>query len=226
MRKKQLNVFAQRLRQEKAALLHEINLLEKTGLAESMPDSISELSMYDNHPADLGDAIFERSKDTALRGNELLLLERVEHALAKIDAGTYGICDRCRQPIDISRLQALPMAALCIECQKEEDIPDTTPRPLEEEVLAPPFGRTFLDSSPVNSVGFDGEDALQAVMFFGSSDTPQDLPGSEHYENVWPNSDEHPGLVELTDAIPSAASLKQNTNLQKRNLVSSKETGA
>jgi DnaK suppressor protein len=43
-------------------------------------------------------------------------LERTERALAKIDEGTYGLCDACRKPIARKRLQALPDVVLCIEC--------------------------------------------------------------------------------------------------------------
>jgi DnaK suppressor protein len=43
-------------------------------------------------------------------------LERTERALAKLDEGTYGLCDVCRKPIAPKRLQAMPDVVLCIEC--------------------------------------------------------------------------------------------------------------
>ncbi len=49
----------------------------------------------------------------ALRSN----LRDVERALAKMDAGTYGTCERCGRPIASERLEALPWALLCIECK-------------------------------------------------------------------------------------------------------------
>jgi DnaK suppressor protein len=51
----------------------------------------------------------------ALRSN----LHDVERALTKIDAGTYGTCERCGNPIGIERLQALPWAVLCIDCKQK-----------------------------------------------------------------------------------------------------------
>jgi DnaK suppressor protein len=51
----------------------------------------------------------------ALRSN---LLD-VNRALDKIDAGTYGTCERCGRPIGVERLEALPWAALCIDCKQE-----------------------------------------------------------------------------------------------------------
>ena len=47
-------------------------------------------------------------------------LERTERALAKLDAGTYGICDRCGQPIAERRLEAMPDSVLCVQCAAAE----------------------------------------------------------------------------------------------------------
>jgi DnaK suppressor protein len=44
-------------------------------------------------------------------------LAAVEHALAKFEEGTYGLCDSCGQPIDPARLEALPQASLCLDCK-------------------------------------------------------------------------------------------------------------
>lgn len=198
-----LNRFEKMLMEEKDHLTQTISRLEETGIGDTMSDSVGELSMYDNHPADLGDVVFERSKDVALRDNEHILLEQVETALARIHDGSYGVCDSCGKAIDIERLEALPWATRCIDCQEDKDVIDNTPRPLEEEVLAPPFHRSFLDSANFNFVGFDGEDALQSVLKWGSSDSPQDIPGSYDYKALWPNSNEHQGVVDRTDTIPN-----------------------
>jgi DnaK suppressor protein len=50
----------------------------------------------------------------ALRAN----LRWVQRALAKIDLGTYGVCERCGNPIAVERLEALPWAILCIDCAR------------------------------------------------------------------------------------------------------------
>ncbi|SHI41093.1 TraR/DksA C4-type zinc finger protein [Propionispora hippei] len=200
--------YKTRLLQEKERLGSQISRLAEAETSKAMSDSIGELSMYDNHPADIGDELFERSKDMALRENEELLLAEVETALEKLSAGNYGICDACGQEITKERLNAIPWASKCLSCQQASDHPDSTPRPLEEELLEPPFQRTFLDRTEFNS--FDGEDALQAVMRFGSSDTPQDIPGTDDYQTLFPNSNnEHQGLVEKTDAIPNQTTEKR-----------------
>lgn len=200
--------YKTRLLQEKERLDSQISRLADAEESKAMSDSIGELSMYDNHPADIGDELFERSKDMALRENEELLLAEVETALKKLAAGNYGICETCGQKIAGERLDAIPWASKCLSCQQEAEHPDSTPRPLEEELLEPPFQRTFLDETEFN--GFDGEDALQSVMKFGSSDTPQDIPGTDNYHALFPNSkDEHQGLVEKTDAIPNQTTGKR-----------------
>lgn len=205
-----------RLLAEKHRLTHIISRLEETGIGDTMADSVGELSMYDNHPADLGDVMFERSKDVALRDNEHILLERVETALDKLEAGSYGTCERCGKVINRERLEAAPWAALCVECQQATDGDgDPTPRPLEEEILAPPFHRTFLDTVQSNYVGFDGEDALQAVLKWGSSDSPQDIPGSYNYKALWPNSNEHQGIVDIADSIPADTSRTRSPENEK-----------
>ncbi len=83
-----------------------------------MSNQVGELSDFDpNHPGDMGTEMFEREKDIALHANVEGMLAQVDDALAKMDAGTYGLCDRCGQPIADARLEALPYATLCIECQ-------------------------------------------------------------------------------------------------------------
>ncbi|MDR3564875.1 MAG: TraR/DksA C4-type zinc finger protein [Negativicutes bacterium] len=212
---RRLNHFQAELEEIKARLMKEISRLEQTGLGDTMSYSLGELSAYDNHPADLGDELFERSKDVALRDNAHVLLEEVEEALTKMIDGTYGVCSQCGRPIAMERLEALPWATHCITCQHREDVPDDTPRPLEEEVLAPPFHRTFLDTAKFDNVGFDGEDALQAVLRWGSSDSPQDIPGSYDYKALWPNSNEHEGIVDRADAIPTAPDQTRSPDNEK-----------
>ena len=47
-------------------------------------------------------------------------LAAVEHALAKFEEGTYGLCDSCGKPIGPERLEALPQASLCLDCKASQ----------------------------------------------------------------------------------------------------------
>lgn len=62
--------------------------------------------------------VFEQQRDLALRDQNDRHLTDVEAAIARLDAGTYGACVRCGRPIAPERLDALPWAAHCIECQR------------------------------------------------------------------------------------------------------------
>jgi DnaK suppressor protein len=61
--------------------------------------------------------VFEQQRDLALRDRSSQQLELVDAALARIEAGTFGTCLRCGEPIAPARLEALPWAAHCIACQ-------------------------------------------------------------------------------------------------------------
>lgn len=62
--------------------------------------------------------VFEQQRDLALREKNEGHLEAVEAAIARLDAGTFGTCIRCGRPIAPERLEALPWAAHCIDCQR------------------------------------------------------------------------------------------------------------
>ncbi len=48
-------------------------------------------------------------------------LVRIEEALEKIREGNYGDCEGCDKPIPLARLQAVPYATMCIECQRKTE---------------------------------------------------------------------------------------------------------
>ncbi|MBX5437359.1 MAG: TraR/DksA C4-type zinc finger protein [Alicyclobacillaceae bacterium] len=135
------------------------------GLDDPMRDELGELSLYDNHPADIGSELFEREKDLALRDADKLRLQNIERALAAIAAGTYGTCERCGQAIPAERLEAYPLTTMCVKCKRrdEQEHADRE-RPVEEALLYPGFARTDTDGTSAGV--FDGEDAWQAVERF------------------------------------------------------------
>jgi RNA polymerase-binding protein DksA len=63
--------------------------------------------------------VFEQQRDLALRERTERALTEVDAALERIAAGTYGACTSCGRPIAPERLEALPWAAHCIDCQRE-----------------------------------------------------------------------------------------------------------
>jgi len=59
----------------------------------------------------------ERISSSATARSIAAALADVDRALAKLDEGSYGICDRCGQPITPERLEAMPSATLCVTCR-------------------------------------------------------------------------------------------------------------
>jgi DnaK suppressor protein len=59
----------------------------------------------------------ELEQKSAVVDNLRARVKMVEHALNKLDAGNYGLCDICGKPISPERLEALPYANLCISCK-------------------------------------------------------------------------------------------------------------
>jgi RNA polymerase-binding transcription factor len=65
--------------------------------------------------------VFEQQRDLALRDRATQQLTLVNEALGRLAAGTFGLCLRCGRPIADERLEALPWAAYCIDCQATVD---------------------------------------------------------------------------------------------------------
>ncbi len=163
----------------------------------SLRDSVDELSLADNHPGDLGTELFEREKDITLHEHLRNELIDVDAALQKIENGTYGICEVSGEEIPFDRLEALPTAKTMIEHAHDQHISSSNreyDRPIEEEVLTPPFARDKKDRSMM----YDAEDSLQDVERYGSSQTPSDFEFNniQEYNDTYTESYENVGYVE------------------------------
>ena len=69
---------------------------------------------HDENFADSGQVAAEQGESMALAGKLREQLDDVARALDKLDAGTYGLCEACGQPIGADRLEAMPAARYCI----------------------------------------------------------------------------------------------------------------
>ncbi|MDY0251057.1 MAG: TraR/DksA family transcriptional regulator [Pseudomonas sp.] len=75
-----------------------------------------------SHAAGFSEQATERQNDMVLQGllaDARTSVNEVQQALARLDAGTYGECEKCGEPISAARLEALPSAAFCIHCADE-----------------------------------------------------------------------------------------------------------
>ncbi|MBA2873927.1 yteA family sporulation protein [Thermaerobacillus caldiproteolyticus] len=191
----QLSAFQTQLLKAKRELEERLRQNDHFGKERSHAhDSVGELASYDNHPADEATELYEREKDIALNEHAERELKEIEHALEAIKNGTYGTCQICGNPIPHERLEALPTTTYCKEHSPDQVV--SQKRPLEEEVLMPPFGKFDFDDR-AEAETYDAEDAWQEVARYGTSDTPSDLGKNvDYYGEVYAESEENVGYVE------------------------------
>jgi len=139
----------QRLRRRRQELVSQLESL-KGGLVPGARESTQELSLSDNHPADLGSETYEREKDLGLHRLVKQQVFEVDLALHRLDQGSYGRCEGCGGLIPDARLEVLPEARRCTFCQAAAR-PPLRRRPVEEEVLASGELTTAVDPGAVES---------------------------------------------------------------------------
>ena len=105
------------LTEEHARLTLEHAALQ-AGLQEVIRDSAAGSG---DDQADSGAKTFGREHEQALADRVAEALDQTERAIARVDAGTYGNCESCGQPIGKARLQAFPRATLDVKCKQREE---------------------------------------------------------------------------------------------------------
>ncbi len=123
--KTELNDFRALLREVQARIKGDVRDLT----AETLGGDKSE-SRTPTHPAELGSEAYEQDFSLSLIRNEEEVLGDVAVALKKIDAGTYGHCERCveegktakKSLIPKARLKAIPWARNCVECERKREM--------------------------------------------------------------------------------------------------------
>lgn len=71
--------------------------------------------------ADVGATTFERDHELTVVNIERDKLAQIDRALARIDDGSYGVCESCQEPIGKLRVMAFPRATLCMTCKQREE---------------------------------------------------------------------------------------------------------
>ncbi len=105
--------FGRRLREARHALLR------------TLATTDDEIATLERHEA--GAVVEDAATDTIaailsrLEGREKHELDEIEDALVRLEAGTFGLCDRCGRAIALARLRALPMARHCLDCQQKAE---------------------------------------------------------------------------------------------------------
>lgn len=160
MKDRQLNNLKEQLNQNLKDIkgrLHEESYVETT-----------ELSNYDNHPADNASDLTDQNTEMAIEQHKEEEIGQIETALQAIEDGTYGKCEVCGESISYERLEALPTALTCIEHANQ--VSYTESRPAEESILGSSTEQPIKKVEKIR----DYQNSFEDVEGFGSSDSPSD----------------------------------------------------
>lgn len=113
LNKKDLKRFREILIEKKASLLRNAQRTLSEDMSLDSDDLADEM--------DLASSEYLQSFTFRLRGREKTFLKKIDHALAKIDMGSFGICEQCEEEISQKRLEARPETTLCIRCKEDQE---------------------------------------------------------------------------------------------------------
>lgn len=115
MNKKEAKKYEKLLEAERNRLSHGLRKLEEETLYDSTPEHTGDLTSY----AEVGTDNFERETALNIASNESYRLREVDEAMARVQNGSYGICEGCEKEIPRKRLEVYPAARYCVECQSK-----------------------------------------------------------------------------------------------------------
>ena len=121
MVKQELKLFKELLIKKKAEVAKGIEHIANDALKTSQRDAAGDLSAYSLHMADMATDNYDREFALNLADNEQKVIHRIDAAIEKVDAGTFGMCEVCGKKIAKARLKIVPYAELCVPCQEAQE---------------------------------------------------------------------------------------------------------
>ena len=117
---KEVKFFRRLLKQRVQELLTEVGkTVEGMDEDENFPDPTDRASLESN-----------RNFILRIRDRERKLIVKIEEALARLDNGTFGVCEQCGEKIGTERLKARPVTTLCIDCKSDQEVEERKNRRL------------------------------------------------------------------------------------------------
>jgi DnaK suppressor protein len=116
--KSTVDKFKKKLLEEKERLETLIREYQQELKEARMTESSADRSS-DPGNAEAGSMKFEYEKELSIEQNTIDLLGKVDHALERVAAGNYGICESCQKNIPLARLDVLPYVTLCVDCARQ-----------------------------------------------------------------------------------------------------------
>ncbi len=115
LRKASIDRLRRQLEEEREQLLRQVDELDAAAVVGMWRDGGNR-----DDAADVGSATSERESAQSLASNARRILQQIDDALRRMEAGTYGLCERCGKPIEPARLEVLPYATLCVADKQRE----------------------------------------------------------------------------------------------------------
>ena len=120
MQAEELKSWKDRLLQERENIRQTL-AQQKAATASTAFDLGGEISAHSSHMADQGTDTMEREKAFLFVSQKTERLMEVEEALARIDAGTFGVCETCGENMLARRLERIPTARMCVPCKEQQE---------------------------------------------------------------------------------------------------------
>ena len=119
LKQEELELFRDVLEGLRSRLRGDLDQMTDEALRRSQSETSGNLSNVPLHMADVGTENYDQEFTLGLIENEQATFDEVQTALGRIDAGTFGKCEECSEPIAKPRLQALPYTKYCIQCARK-----------------------------------------------------------------------------------------------------------
>jgi len=119
--KKDLLQYRKMIAQRKDEIRTALEHISEETLKKSQKDAAGDISGYTFHMADVATDTYDREFSLGIASNERQMLYELDDALKRIEEGSFGICEDCKNPIAKTRLKAVPHARLCLACQEKRE---------------------------------------------------------------------------------------------------------
>ena len=121
MLKRDLDRYKKLLLKKKEEVTRAMRHIEKDTLSQSQRDASGDLSGYTLHMADIATDSYDREFSLGLATNAQRILYEIDEALKRVQEKNFGDCLGCGKPVHRRRLQAIPYASYCVDCQAKEE---------------------------------------------------------------------------------------------------------
>ena len=116
--------MTQKLGKKELENFRKLLLQQLKELRDKLSGAVEELSEEPEMMPDLSDRATAETDlhfDLRVKERQQKLIDKINEALKRIDDGSFGICERCEEPIELERLKARPIATLCIDCKTDQE---------------------------------------------------------------------------------------------------------